>query len=257
MPQNPRSATQRCGQWAALPPPLPTVRRLTHGCWSRPRARSRGYPWPRGTTQACDISQDVCPYNIGFSRALAEASPYAVRPVLGGMGARTPERGILGMTPPEFIAAFKGSPMRRMKRRDLKRNAGVVPGDVGRAADVPVLEQALEDPGPPVREHAAWALRHLRDLSGSSARSCGITDPRQGRSLAGQRGEVSRRWPRRPPPSPGATRGLPGRHPECPYARGSDSRSSSTAIAMITRSSSAGGSSRADEQMPSRESSRG
>lgn len=51
--------------------------------------------------------------------------------------------------------------MKRAKLRGLKRNAAVVLGNVGTAADIPALEQALGDPEPLVREHAAWALSEL------------------------------------------------------------------------------------------------
>jgi epoxyqueuosine reductase len=43
----------------------------------------------------------------------------------------------------------------------LKRNAAVVLGNVGTLADLPVLLQALDDPEPLVRDHAAWALGRL------------------------------------------------------------------------------------------------
>jgi epoxyqueuosine reductase len=61
----------------------------------------------------------------------------------------------------QFSAAFKGSPMKRAKLRGLKRNAAVVLGNIGNAEDVPVIEAALDDPEPLVREHAAWALERL------------------------------------------------------------------------------------------------
>jgi epoxyqueuosine reductase QueG len=64
------------------------------------------------------MSQDVCPYNIKFSRALAEDSPDAARAALGGKDARTLARELLGMTQPEFSAAFKGSPMKRATPRE-------------------------------------------------------------------------------------------------------------------------------------------
>jgi epoxyqueuosine reductase len=68
----------------------------------------------------------------------------------------------------EFSAAFKGSPMKRAKLRGLKRNAAVVLGNVGNVKDMPVLERALTDPEPLVREHAAWALGRLRAYDGSN-----------------------------------------------------------------------------------------
>jgi epoxyqueuosine reductase len=70
------------------------------------------------------------------------------------------------MTQPEFSAAFKGSPVKRAKRRGLKRNAAVVLGNVGTAEDVEVLTRAMEDDEPLVREHAAWALSQLGDHAG-------------------------------------------------------------------------------------------
>jgi epoxyqueuosine reductase len=51
--------------------------------------------------------------------------------------------------------------MKRAKLRGLKRNAAVVLGNVGTVEDVPVLRQALGDPEPLVREHAAWALAQI------------------------------------------------------------------------------------------------
>ena len=65
------------------------------------------------------------------------------------------------MTQPEFSAAFKGSPMKRAKLRGLKRNAAVVLGNVGTVEDLPALQQALDDPEPLVREHAAWAPERI------------------------------------------------------------------------------------------------
>jgi hypothetical protein len=62
------------------------------------------------------------------------------------------------MTPPEFSAAFKGSPMKRARLRGLKRDASVVSGNVGTEVDVPALAATLDDPEPLVRSHVAWAL---------------------------------------------------------------------------------------------------
>ena len=75
--------------------------------------------------------------------------------------ARTLARELLVTSRPEFSAAFKGSPMKRAKRRGLARNAAVALGNVGNAEDAPALEAALEHDEPLVREHAAWALARL------------------------------------------------------------------------------------------------
>jgi epoxyqueuosine reductase QueG len=109
----------------------------------------------------------VCPWNVRFSKALPNESPYAAREVLDGRDARQLARDLLGMTQAEFSAAFKGSPMKRAKLRGLKRNAAVVLGNVGTVEDVAVLRQALDDPEPLVREHAARALGRLAERPGT------------------------------------------------------------------------------------------
>ena len=114
----------------------------------------------------CDICQDVCPWNVRFARELPDESPYAARAAISGKDTRTLAREILGMTPQDFSRAFRNSPMKRAKLRGLKRNAAVVLGNVGKSEDADVLEHALENDEPLVREHAAWALRQLARLDG-------------------------------------------------------------------------------------------
>jgi len=111
----------------------------------------------------CDICQDVCPWNERFARPRPDPSPYATRAALGGKDARTLARELLAMSDAEFRELFARSPMKRAKLRGLKRNAAVVLGNVGTNEDISVLEAALADREPLVREHADWALRQLRD----------------------------------------------------------------------------------------------
>ena len=115
------------------------------------------------------MSQDVCPFNIKFAKALPGGSPYAPRPALAGRDARSLARELLAMSQPEFSAAFKGSPMKRAKLRGLKRNASVVLGNVGSVDDVPVLAAALSDEEPLVRAHAAWALGRVGSPAAAAA----------------------------------------------------------------------------------------
>ena len=110
----------------------------------------------------CDVCQDVCPWNVRFARALPDDSPYRPREALAGREAGTLAREILAMTQEEFSRAFSRSPMKRSKLRGLKRNAAVVLGNVGTPDDVDVLERALDDDEPLVREHAARALEAIR-----------------------------------------------------------------------------------------------
>ena len=106
----------------------------------------------------CDVCQDVCPWNVRFSQELPDESPFAPREAVGATDARTLARELLAISPADFAAAFKGSPMKRAKRRGLARNAVVALGNVGTVEDVSALEAALHHDEPLVREHAAWAL---------------------------------------------------------------------------------------------------
>ena len=115
-----------------------------------------------GLVYGCDICQDVCPWNIKFATLLPDESPFAPREALGAKDGRTLARELLGVSQAEFSTAFKGSPMKRAKLRGLKRNAAIVLGNVGTADDKAVLERAIADEEPLVREHAAWALAELQ-----------------------------------------------------------------------------------------------
>ena len=113
-----------------------------------------------GLVYGCDICQDVCPWNVKFSREAREPA-FRPREAIGRKDARTLARNVLAMDDDAFRAAFRGSPIKRTKRRGLARNAAVVLGNVGNADDVPALTAALADPDAMVREHAAWALDRI------------------------------------------------------------------------------------------------
>ena len=105
------------------------------------------------------MCQQVCPWNQRFAPS-------------GGDPSFTPRSGIsrpdliqeLALTPHEFNLKFKGSPVKRAKRRGYLRNVVVALGNAGDPKAVPVLGQALlNDPEPLVRGHAAWALGCIGD----------------------------------------------------------------------------------------------
>ncbi|HEY0528498.1 MAG TPA: tRNA epoxyqueuosine(34) reductase QueG [Gemmatimonadaceae bacterium] len=108
----------------------------------------------------CDICQEVCPWNQRFALELREPS-LQPRAVVGTRSAREMAREILEMDETEFQSAFKGSPMKRAKRRGLARNAAVVLGNIGDARDEELLRQTLEHDEPLVRDHAEWALSRI------------------------------------------------------------------------------------------------
>ena len=114
----------------------------------------------------CDICQDVCPWNVRFSKDVRE-NAFRPRDVFDG-DARAIARRILSMDDDSFRRNFKGSPMKRAKRRGLARNAATVLGNVGTADDVATLVAALDDPEPLVAEHAAWALERIESKTTAS-----------------------------------------------------------------------------------------
>jgi epoxyqueuosine reductase len=73
----------------------------------------------------------------------------------------------------EFSRRFKGSPIKRAKRRGLLRNVAVALGNWGSPEAVPVLVAALDDEEPLVRGHAAWALGRI--VSGPEVCEADIT----------------------------------------------------------------------------------
>ena len=65
------------------------------------------------------------------------------------------------MSQEEFSRRFKGSAVKRTKRRGLLRNVAVALGNWGAPEAIPALAVALNDEEPLVRGHAAWALGRI------------------------------------------------------------------------------------------------
>ena len=87
------------------------------------------------------------------------------------------------MSPAEFGARFKGSAMKRAKRRGLARYAAVVLGTMGTNDDVPELEAALAHDEPLVRKHAAWALTEVAQRKRRCATRGRTRDRPKGRTV--------------------------------------------------------------------------
>jgi epoxyqueuosine reductase len=101
----------------------------------------------------CDICQDVCPWQrfvipTEEPDLLADNLDRAAPPLLD----------LLALDDDRFHAKFYGSPVYRIKRDRLVRNACIAAGNWGDESVVPVLEGLLTDRSPLVRSHAAWAL---------------------------------------------------------------------------------------------------
>ena len=105
----------------------------------------------------CDVCQMVCPWN----RFAVEGDP--------AFGTQNPSRSLteeLEITPQEFNQRFKRTPIQRAKRRGYLRNVAVALGNTAGWHALPVLNKALEDPEPMVREHAKWAVEEIKKRNG-------------------------------------------------------------------------------------------
>ena len=103
----------------------------------------------------CDICQEVCPWN---SKAVPTTET-AFQPRDGNLAPKL--LSLVGMTQQEFSRRFKGSPIKRAKRRGFLRNVLVAIGNWRMPGAIPALKTALADDEPLVRGHAAWALGRI------------------------------------------------------------------------------------------------
>lgn len=111
----------------------------------------------------CDDCLEACPWNR-FAAASREAV-FQARPGTVGMALRD----YLALDDEGFRRLFKGSPIKRTKRRGLLRNVCVALGNVGTVDDLPALQRAAADPDELIAEHARWAVDRLRERVGGMA----------------------------------------------------------------------------------------
>lgn len=137
----PRMDARRCISYLTIELRGPIPREL------RPLIGNRIY--------GCDICQEVCPWN-SFATPSTEAA-FLARAGLDGPSLIE----WMTMTQEEFSARFKGSPIKRAKRRGLLRNVAVALGNWGSPEAVPALAVALNDEEPLTRGHGAWALGRI------------------------------------------------------------------------------------------------
>ncbi len=107
----------------------------------------------------CDICQMVCPWN----RFAEEGDP-----AFGDDNPAEQLTGELSISAQEFNQRFKGTPVKRAKRRGYLRNVAVALGNTGDMHALPVLQNALNDEEPLVREHAQWAIRKIKQRVGET-----------------------------------------------------------------------------------------
>jgi epoxyqueuosine reductase len=115
----------------------------------------------------CDVCQEVCPFQrfaapqdhdlLAFTGATERAAP--------------PLHDLLALDDAGFEARFGGTPLARIKRARLVRNACIAAGNWADASLVPRLALLLHDTTPLVREHAAWALGRIGTAAANAALS--------------------------------------------------------------------------------------
>lgn len=105
----------------------------------------------------CDVCQAVCPWE----RFAIETHESAFQP-LDLDHAAPPLGDLLALDEVTFAGRFDGSPIQRIGRERLVRNACVAAGNSGLREFLPVLSRlAREDGSALVREHAGWAAGQL------------------------------------------------------------------------------------------------
>jgi len=104
----------------------------------------------------CDDCLAVCPWNK-FADAAAANRAFAARAELAA-----PELGdLLQLDDASFRQIFSGSPIKRIGRDRMTRNALIAAGNSGLPDLLPRVTALLDDPAPVVRGAAAWALARL------------------------------------------------------------------------------------------------
>jgi epoxyqueuosine reductase len=104
----------------------------------------------------CDDCLAVCPWNK-FAKAASANRAFAPRAEL----AAPRLSDLLALTDSDFRRVFSGSPIKRIGRDRMVRNAAIAAGNSGDTQLVPALQRLLQDPSDVVREAAGWALDHL------------------------------------------------------------------------------------------------
>lgn len=125
---------------------------IEHKGWIDAALRSRMGNWVFG----CDICQEVCPFQ--------RFAPMTREPLFAPEDADRCApwlEDLLVMDDKAFAARFQGSPVERIGRDRLVRNACIAAGNAGDTALIDALRTLLSDRSPLVRGHAAWALFQL------------------------------------------------------------------------------------------------
>jgi epoxyqueuosine reductase len=107
----------------------------------------------------CDICQDVCPFQR-FTQTTLEDDFFP-----DSVDSAAPHLSeLLTLTDDTFRQRYNGSPVYRIRRKRLVRNACIAAGNSLDAQFIPYLIQLLYDDEPLVRGHAAWGLWRIMGM---------------------------------------------------------------------------------------------
>ena len=123
----------------------------------------------------CDVCQDVCPWNNKSRKTdepafqpLDEHNPFELQ-------------SLFWLSDEEFRSRFRKTPLWRPKRRGILRNAAIALGNHPSPANLPALEQGINDTEPLVRGACAWALgRHRNHTNTDMLEQALGTEPDEG-----------------------------------------------------------------------------
>ncbi len=104
----------------------------------------------------CDDCLAVCPWNK-FAEAASANLAFAARAELAAPALAD----LLALDDAGFRQVFAGSPIKRIGRDRMIRNAAIAAGNSGDPAMIPALGRLADDPSDVVREAAAWARSRL------------------------------------------------------------------------------------------------
>jgi epoxyqueuosine reductase len=106
----------------------------------------------------CDDCLAVCPWNR-FADAARRNQAFLPRAELVAPALAD----LLALDDAGFRQVFAGSPIKRIGRDRMVRNAAIAAGNSGNSGYVPRLQELSVDPDPVVAEAASWALRKLEN----------------------------------------------------------------------------------------------
>jgi epoxyqueuosine reductase len=104
----------------------------------------------------CDDCLAVCPWNK-FAQSAASHRAFIGRAELAAPALSD----LLALDDTSFRQVFSGSPIKRIGRDRMVRNAAIAAGNSGSTALIAPLQALLDDPSEVVREAAEWAISEL------------------------------------------------------------------------------------------------